>query len=116
MKVYDSITCSNEYAELPKWVAVDLTVKDEANIAFAKDLFDTNKDIRRVAFDLEGDYDYEGEQPVQAALLHVHRFAALSLELVHKYCANFVVNLDLESDVYEWDGKKVVEVDHEGTD
>lgn len=45
--------------------------------------------------------------------LHVHRFTALSLELVHKYWANFVVNLDLESDVYEWDGEKVVEVDHD---
>lgn len=112
MKIYDNIFCVDEGRDLPAWVAVELTEDDERNIDLAKKLFEKHPQMQSVVFDLQGSYDFEGDEPFYAPLLEIDRHGNKYLTLSHRYSSDINVELDydLESTEYTWNGKEVVEV------
>lgn len=109
MKVYDNLFCADEHQELPEWVAVELSERDEINIKIAQGLLVHNTQMHAVSFHLQGAFDFEGDYPLYTPIIHVSCDTCW-VELHHRYGANVGFDLDyLESTEYVWNGKEVVE-------
>lgn len=59
MKVYDRITTSNEYMDMPAWIAVNLSQTDEDNIIKSREMIMAHPFLRSMNINLDGKWDME---------------------------------------------------------